>query len=239
MASDPQKDLEKSIDVELEDYFVDSSICQCGQKAAFGCEGFCRTCFHKSKFEAISIESRLISVGVPSRTAGKVAKLARDGEFDRNPIKRSIIEKSFNDSVFLSGVPGCGKTALSIAIMIDHMRKYNTEKEYLQPGVEFLFETTTGMIQKLQKAFKLPYAEEEAIINRYKNIDFLILDDIGVEKPSEWVFMMIYLIINHRYEEFRQTIFTSNFSVAQIAEKYGDERLTRRITHGCSIIGLG
>ena len=41
--------------------------------------------------------------------------------------------------------------------------------------------------------------------------DLLVLDDLGAEKPSEWVDETLNLIVNTRYNERRATIFTSNY----------------------------
>jgi DNA replication protein DnaC len=41
--------------------------------------------------------------------------------------------------------------------------------------------------------------------------DLLILDDLGAEKPSEWVEETMNLIVNTRYNERRPTIFTTNY----------------------------
>ena len=39
--------------------------------------------------------------------------------------------------------------------------------------------------------------------------DLLVLDDLGAEKPSEWVEETMNLIVNTRYNEKRPTIFTT------------------------------
>ena len=38
-----------------------------------------------------------------------------------------------------------------------------------------------------------------------------MLDDLGAEKPSEWVEETMNLIVNTRYNERRPTIFTTNY----------------------------
>jgi DNA replication protein DnaC len=41
--------------------------------------------------------------------------------------------------------------------------------------------------------------------------ELLVLDDLGAEKPSEWVEETVNLIVNTRYNERRPTIFTTNY----------------------------
>lgn len=69
-----------------------------------------------------------------------------------------------------------------------------------------------------------------------KDVDFMILDDIGVKKPSEWEKEVLYLILNSRYEDMKITIITSNFSIDKLAELFGDDRITSRIQRMCEIV---
>jgi DNA replication protein DnaC len=41
--------------------------------------------------------------------------------------------------------------------------------------------------------------------------ELLVLDDLGAEKPSEWVEETMNLIVNTRYNERRPTLFTTNY----------------------------
>jgi DNA replication protein DnaC len=47
-----------------------------------------------------------------------------------------------------------------------------------------------------------------------------VLDDLGAEKPSEWVEETMNLVINTRYNERRPTIFTSNYE--DVPDEAGD-----------------
>ena len=63
------------------------------------------------------------------------------------------------------------------------------------------------------------------IINKYSLVDWLVLDDLGIEKTSDWSFQTLYLIINQRYEKLKPVIFTSNLSLEELAGQLGDDRL--------------
>jgi DNA replication protein DnaC len=41
---------------------------------------------------------------------------------------------------------------------------------------------------------------------------FLVLDDLGAERPTDWVEETMNLIVNTRYNEKRITLFTSNYA---------------------------
>jgi DNA replication protein DnaC len=49
------------------------------------------------------------------------------------------------------------------------------------------------------------------ILRPVMNAELLVLDDLGAEKPSEWVEETMNLIVNTRYNERRPTIFTTNY----------------------------
>lgn len=65
----------------------------------------------------------------------------------------------------------------------------------------------------------------------------MIIDDLGVEKPTEWVLETFYNLINTRYEHKLPTIFTTNYSVEEIEKRLGD-RLASRLVEMCTIIRL-
>ena len=74
-------------------------------------------------------------------------------------------------------------------------------------------------------------------IDKLVKVGILIIDDIGAEKPTEWVAETLYSIINERYEKMKITIFTSNLSLDDLALKLGD-RIVSRIAGMCEIYEL-
>ncbi len=74
-------------------------------------------------------------------------------------------------------------------------------------------------------------------IKELVKLEILTIDDIGAEKPTDWVMETLYDLINERYEECKITIFTSNLSLDELAERLGD-RIPSRIAEMCEIIEL-
>jgi DNA replication protein DnaC len=62
----------------------------------------------------------------------------------------------------------------------------------------------------------------------------LILDDVGQEKGSTWVWEQLYILINRRYETLLPTIFTTNLDPGQWTSRWGGA-IASRIT-GMSLI---
>ena len=70
------------------------------------------------------------------------------------------------------------------------------------------------------------------VLHIYQQVDFLILDDMGTEKITDWVNEKLYQIINYRYENFKSTVLTTNLSGDQLADRLG-ERIPSRIAQMC------
>lgn len=64
-----------------------------------------------------------------------------------------------------------------------------------------------------------------------KIVDLLVLDDLGVEKPTEWAAAKLDSIIDYRYLNGRKTVFTTNLGTSALASR-GEERLASRLQEG-------
>jgi DNA replication protein DnaC len=71
---------------------------------------------------------------------------------------------------------------------------------------------------------------------RIERADVVIWDDIGAEKPSDWVRDVLYSYINLRYSKNLAQLFTSNMSLKDLAIQLKDDRMTDRITEQCKPI---
>ncbi len=71
-------------------------------------------------------------------------------------------------------------------------------------------------------------------IEKLIDVEVLIVDDIGAEKPSDWVAETLYYLINSRYENRKTTIFTSNLNLDGLVDKVGD-RIVSRIMEMCVV----
>jgi DNA replication protein DnaC len=65
----------------------------------------------------------------------------------------------------------------------------------------------------------------------------LILDDLGMERPTEWVAEQLYRLAHERSHNGRPTIITSNLTGAQIKERY-DVRTVQRLFGGARLIQI-
>ena len=147
------------------------------------------------------------------------------------PPKKVKIAKQFlenKDGLFLTGKVGTGKTYLACAI----------GRELIMEGNKILFKTIPSLFQDIRATFGKTNKEDEShIINKYSCIPYLILDDLGAEKMSDFSLDRLYLIIDGRYADELPTIITSNLSLKDIREKIHD-RISSRIAGSCRTIQM-
>lgn len=135
--------------------------------------------------------------------------------------------------LYLCGPSGTGKTIQAAQILIEvHMRSL---KQNL-PFYDFRFVSVPQLLQNIKATFNGDNNDESVIVKDLSEADFLILDDLGVEKSTEWVMQILYLILNYRYEYLKTTIITSNYSINDLIDKFGSDRIPSRIAGMCEVI---
>lgn len=96
------------------------------------------------------------------------------------------------------------------------------------------FENVPKMLYKCRRDYKDSTDYQESLLDTGS---VLVLDDIGVEKVSEFVEEFMYLLINTQYEKVFPILITSNLPLSQLAEKLGD-RIVSRIKEMCDVIEI-
>lgn len=132
----------------------------------------------------------------------------------KDVINTAIEEKK---GIFVYGDTGVGKTYFLQAIA---KSKRTTPENFVSLLAEFRDAMQKGSyFEKLQD---------------FTNKEYLFIDDIGAEKTSEFVLEFLYLVVNRRYENMKRTILTTNLSLKDFEERYGD-RILSRIAELCVI----
>lgn len=91
---------------------------------------------------------------------------------------------------------------------------------------------------ELLRLFKQDFKNNEDNFEDYLEYKgLLFIDDIGVEKNTEFVDETLYHLINIRCEKMLPTFFTSNLSIKELSQKNGD-RIASRIVGMCEIVKL-
>jgi DNA replication protein DnaC len=79
--------------------------------------------------------------------------------------------------------------------------------------------------------------DSETEFRKWASARLLLVDDIGAAKPSEWIEEVNYRLVNHRYENELPTLFTSNLTPKELADRLG-ERVFSRLVEMCQRIAL-
>ena len=100
------------------------------------------------------------------------------------------------------GDTGVGKTHLAVALMREAITRKNARAIFYETRelLKMVRDTYSGSAEMTELAVLRPVLEAE----------ILVLDDLGLEKKSEWVDETLGLVINTRYSERRLTVITTN-----------------------------
>ena len=128
--------------------------------------------------------------------------------------------------LLFTGSIGVGKTHLAVGVL----RRLVRER-----GVKGLFCDYRELLKSIQNSYNPQVATTELeLLRPVFNAEVLVLDDLGAQKPNEWVWDTVALILNTRYNNQQTTIITTNYPdlPAGSGAKTDAERAAREQTLG-------
>ena len=109
---------------------------------------------------------------------------------------------------FYSEKAGSGKTRLAASIANALVKTYTARVKFI---------TTKDLFSEIKNTWnKEVQITESELIDALRQVEVLILDDIGVEKESTWVEETLYAILDNRMAAKKVTIFTSNCTIENL-----------------------
>lgn len=105
---------------------------------------------------------------------------------------------------------------------------------------DMLFKNTAELMDDIKACFNGDGARtKQELVAQYAGVSTLVLDDLGMEKPSEFVRETFDMIVNKRWMDEKTTIITSNLNLAQLDTHYDDHgRIASRIAGMCAVVEL-
>lgn len=122
-------------------------------------------------------------------------------------------------SLYLHGIAGAGKTHTAAATAREAVMR--------QRHAKVVWWNVPELLERLRHSFDEP-ARAASIADEIEGADLLVLDNIGQEKPSEWVCERLFVIVNRRYERGERVIVTSELDLDELAGKVG-RAIARRL----------
>lgn len=138
-------------------------------------------------------------------------------------IDPKIAETGIGDSLFITGSVGTGKTFQACCAWMRYALLSSD-----RPVAVFL--TASKLLERIRRSFD----GEPFIIHRNT---YLIIDDFGTHKITDWAQQCFLDIINDRYNDMSTTIITSNLSLADISRLYGD-MVSSRIAESYRVVKI-
>lgn len=144
-------------------------------------------------------------------------------------------QESDGRSVFITGDCGVGKTHKAVLVLRGFVRNTSCDNFVAPFRNTPVFVNVPELLIKIRSCFNSTSKSEEDMLQKYFNTKLLVLDDLGAEKTTDWALQSLYVIINKRCDEKRQTIITSNLTLDEIKDKLSD-RIASRIKGMCRIV---
>jgi len=143
--------------------------------------------------------------------------------------------------LLITGPVGVGKTHLAVGLLMALVE---------ERGAQGLFYDYRELLKQIQNSYNPQVNSTELdVLRPVFEAEVLVLDELGAQKPTDWVWDTVALILNTRYNDKRTTIITTNYpdlapagsgiSAAQRAvreETLGDrigERMRSRLAEMC------
>jgi DNA replication protein DnaC len=178
----------------------------------------CR-CLESLRLERLIAEARIpqryehcdLDSYLPNHESQKKAKLYVQRFLEKYP--------QIDVGLLFLGTCGVGKTHLAVALL----KQVISEK-----GDGGIFYDFRDLLREIQSSWNsVSQTSELEILRPVLEAKILVLDELGANKPTEWVRDTIAHIINCRYNDKKITIFTSNY--LDTSTRQGEETLKDRI----------
>jgi DNA replication protein DnaC len=195
-----------------------------------GPEDVARPCECRSQMVAKARLSGIDSV-IPAKYRGV--------SFDRPPVAQmdqlvvqqvrrycDALEKNLDTGrgLWFLGSHGTGKTTLAMLV----------SRIALHAGRSVAIYSLPKLLGRIRRTYDAEAGEQSymELFERLATVDLLHLDDLGVERQTEWVIEQLYAVLNERYERERSIIVTSNVEPDDLEHQLGP-RIVSRIVEMC------
>lgn len=167
--------------------------------------------------------------GVPIKYSGM--RLEDYKEYESADVKvKKLVSAYFTEAIknyltgkclILVGNPGTGKTMLMSILVEGIIRDYMFTARYIN---------CVELINEIQDTYSSSTPKSTlSVLNKYRDADFLFIDDLDKINATPDAKKLMYSIINDRYDRVLPTIISANSSIDVLDEKYFGEPTVSRL----------
>jgi DNA replication protein DnaC len=153
-------------------------------------------------------------------------------------------QKPVNRPGCIVGPTGAGKTHLAIG----YLKQYIAEKFDAQITTNATAREQSDMLEKILEGVHFYSAldfvwtmrktdDAHAAMNTACSFEFLVLDDFGAERPTDWAVECIGKLIYTRHANVKDTLVTSNLNIKDMAAAF-NERIASRIAEFGDVLSV-
>lgn len=181
---------------------------------------------HLQKMSFANYDLKMYPENIKTQTTGKSYRfIAREALSAAMSFANSIARGISRPGLIFEGDVGSGKTFLAAAIANNLITK----------GVNVEFIIVPEFLDELRNNIQKEGDNNNILINRIKNSDVLILDDMGAHNFSPWVQNILFTIVNYRLNHQLPIIITTNLNYDQMEDTLGERIASRLMETGPNI----
>ena len=177
---------------------------------------------------------RRVNQAVSVRMGSGIPKRFRGVSFERKPVcdlepsllrhVRSFVDRideriDAGDGLWFAGDTGTGKTSLAMLV----------SKAALEAGRSVAIYSVPRLLAEIKATYDRDSGDSYMqLFRRLCSVDLLHLDDLGAERPTEWVLEQLYAIVNERWQDGRSIVVTTNITdIDQLRAQIGVRTVSR------------
>jgi DNA replication protein DnaC len=157
--------------------------------------------------EGIDMQARTWSFATYPKDADQGAKRHVEEFVARHLAGDEMLKRG----LYLGGLPGRCKTSLAISAL----------RKVIEAGESALFVMVLDLLKRLKATYRDDTdVSEDDILQAVTQVRWLVLDDLAVERPSDYVIEQLYYVIEKRKRAGLYTIVTSNLSTRELEKHW-------------------
>jgi DNA replication protein DnaC len=143
--------------------------------------------------------------------------------------------------VYVFGPCGTGKTHFAVGVLCewyaDVITTWYYAAERTRAHKRGAFVSMTSLLLDIKQGYNGNKHSERELLRGLREIDLLLIDDLGAERLTDWSRAIISDLIAMRHSDMRPLIVTSNLDLDGISAAI-DDRVSSRLAEMCEIVKL-